>query len=454
MVTEEPIAAVADQARRPTVHLVLNWWTLLPLALASLLPWLLIAALLASRNATSGKSNSSRGDENAGQSDGPTSAADRAATWSPADRLPQEWVAGKKGPWGQIESMVFALDVPDEFLLLPAPNQPPIRWSFPGHSKEQVLATLHAVGMPEEDIKKLNDSAPWSNADGVTAVEPGDPLILSLAPEVRAKLYAILAAFPQNAPHVDPVWFRPEGTDWRWEDSGLAAESIALLKRLLYPQGEHALLFADFEPALRSLPSDAERRRFMKVLSRKRCVLAKLRIEPDMDVEQLARYWGIGGRRKDIFPFLNALHRVEQGCTLNIVCLLPDFARDHLYSHPFAAADDTMVKQDAFWSAFNFFNDPPDNHFSEMEYVKEVLVRDYYEIEGPSQLGDLIFVTADNKNVVHVAAYVADDLVFTKNGDDFRQPWLLMHIASMMETFAVKHPNGPLKQQFYRKKSL
>ncbi len=154
-------------------------------------------------------------------------------------------------------------------------------------------------------------------------------------------------------------------------------------------------------------------------------------------------------------PLLGALHRIEKGCKVNVIYLLPNFARDHVYRHPYTSADDKSVKQDCFWSAFNFFNDPPDNRFNEMDYVREVLDRDYYEIQAPSQLGDLVFLTAGNKAVIHVAVYVADDLVFTKNGEDFRQPWVLMHMAGMLETYAVKYPhNGDLKPQFFRKKSL
>ena len=57
--------------------------------------------------------------------------------------------------------------------------------------------------------------------------------------------------------------------------------------------------------------------------------------------------------------------------------------------------------------------------------------------------------------MIHAAAYVADDLVFTKNGEDFRQPWILMHMADMLETYAVKYPDrDALKPQFFRKRNL
>ena len=364
-------------------------------------------------------------------------------------------MSGKKGPWGQIETMLFAIDLPDEFVFVPSADQAPVRWSFPGYTKEQVLSTLRSVGLPEDDVKKLDVSAKWTSDDGVAAVEPGDPLILSLTPEVRSKLYAILVTFPQNGRQIDPIWFRDGLIDWRLQGSELAPESIALLKRLLYPQGEKTLLFADFEPALRSLPNDAERKLFMKTLSRKRTVRARVRLDGDADVEKISQYWGLGGRHKDLFPFLSALHRVENG-KVNVVFLLPNFARDHLYRYPFSAPDDKGVKQDCFWSAFNFFSDVPDNRINDFGYMEDVLRRDYYQIQEPSQLGDLVFLAiGEKKSVIHVAAYVADDLVFTKNGEDFRQPWILMHMADMLETYAVKYPNsGELQPQYFRKKTL
>ena len=443
MLTEESAPAVARKAERAVVHLVFSRWMILLLAIAVVLPWLIVVFLSARGHAPSGTAQSW------------PAATTSAAGWTLADPRPGEWVEGKKGPWGQIESMLVTLDVPDESLFVPPASQPPIRWSFPGYGKEKVLTTLRSAGVPEDEVKKLDSSGKWSSDNNIASVEPGDRLILSLAPEVRSKLYAILVGFPQNTRQIDPIWFWPGLIDWQVQDSGLAPESIALLKRLLYPQGENALLFADLEPVLRSLPDDAERRRFAKAVSRKRTVLARLKIGPDSDVEAMSRYWGIGGRRKDVFSLLSALDRVRKGCSLNIVCLLPDFPRDHLYSFPLIAASDKGVNQDCFWTAFNFFNDPPDNRFGDMGYVREVLDRDYYKILEPSQLGDLVLVTAENGTVLHMASYVADDLVFTKNGRDISQPWVFMHMAGLMQLYtAISPPDKPLQPQFFRKKGL
>ena len=102
--------------------------------------------------------------------------------------------------------MLLAIDVPDEFVLVPP--APPVRWSFPGYTKEKVLATLRSVGVSENEVHSLDSSSTWSSADGVVSVEPGDPLILGLAPHVRSRLYSLLVEFPQNVRRGNPVWFR------------------------------------------------------------------------------------------------------------------------------------------------------------------------------------------------------------------------------------------------------
>ena len=378
-----------------------------------------------------------------------------AADETPSSPPPEKWVLGKMGPWGKIETLLFSIDLPDEFVYVPGPEEPPVRWSFPGSTKEKVLATLRSVGVPEQDVKSLDSHAAWGSVGGVVTVEPGDGLILSLAPKSVRNCMPFWSAFRKTDSRSTPSGFGPAKLIGGWPAAGWQTDSIGLLKHLLYAQGENKLLFADFEPALRRLPSDAERRRFMKTISRKRAVLACLTLDRGTDIDKIVQYWGVGGQRKDLLPLLTAVHRVETGCKLNLVYLLPDFVREHLYRHPFISADAKAVKQDCFWSAFNFFNNPPDDHFNDMGYVRQVLERDYYQVQEPSQLGDLILVTAENNTVIHAAAYVADDLVFTKNGDDFRQPWMLMHMNDMLDTYAVKYPvTGALKPQYFRKKGL
>jgi hypothetical protein len=363
-------------------------------------------------------------------------------------------VSGNPGAWGQLEYRPIKIDLPDEFVFVPPPNQPPVRWFFHGFTKEQALEFLQSSGITPAQ-RALIDKAAWkSEAEGV-AVEPGDEFILSLSSKSRATIYQRLVEFDENSRQIDPVWFRTGQVDERLKDCGLSPASVELLKSLLYPQGESMLLFADFEPALRRLPNDQERHLFMNAVSRKRTLLAGLHINADTNLEAVIDYWGTGGRKKDVAPLLHAL-RHEGDAKINIVCILPHFPREHLYTYPFSnSLDGTSPKQDCFWSATNFFNETPDNRVNDMNYLRDLLKSDYAPITKPTQLGDLIFLATEKDAVIHAAAYIADDIVFTKNGESYTQPWILMHMDDMMDTYVVKHPSsGTLKPVYYRKKSL
>ena len=49
--------------------------------------------------------------------------------------------------------------------------------------------------------------------------------------------------------------------------------------------------------------------------------------------------------------------------------------------------------------------------------------------------GDILLLMNDRNEIKHSAVYLADDLVFTKNGNNYRQPWMLMHIPDLLATY-------------------
>ena len=341
---EENGPANPGKPGRAVVHLMLSRRILVLVTMAIALPWVVIAGFLVSRNAPrnsrslpvayiparAGASNqvvhsalrdlkpapfSPRTDtEISGQNSGSdnsaaTLVADRSVLGaSPSDPPPHVWTAGKKGPWGQIETMLFDIDVPDELLLASQAGQSPVCWHFPGHSREKVLAVLRSAGLPEDEVKTLDESGHWSSADGVTSVEPGDRLVLSLSPAVRAKLYALLVSYPQNArvrSRLVSPWQCQLAVARRRAGAGVGgtAEAAAL------PAGREDALVCRFRSGLAEVARRWRTTAFRETISRKRAVLARLWVDRDVDPEQLAQYWGIGGRRKDLLPLLGAVPR-------------------------------------------------------------------------------------------------------------------------------------------------
>jgi hypothetical protein len=364
-------------------------------------------------------------------------------------------VESNAGAWGKLLYMDVMIDIPDEFVMIPPADQAPVRWFFKDYSRDQVIGVLKSAGVSQDQIDSLPPGSAWTSADNGSWLAPGDDLILTLKPEGRSKIYSILVAFPENSDLLDPIWFRPETLDKQLAESGLSSASVKLLKSLLYRNGSELLLFADKDAALRQIPGDGEKRLFIKTISRKSTLMARLRLDDKSDIESLASYWGAGGRRKDILPLMKSLQRVEGGLNMSVVYLMPPFIRNRLYTYPFPSSDPQAAKQDCFWSAFNALNARIDDRFSDLEYTHQLLVSDYYAIAQPSQLGDLVFLSDSDNAAIHAAVYIADDIVFTKNGFHCTQPWILMHLKDMVETYAARLPLGKkINVLYFRQKDM
>lgn len=362
----------------------------------------------------------------------------------PAGSVTPGITEGKPGPWGQMQYVPIVLEIPDEYLFVNQAAQKTDTWTFTGKSRDAAMAFLRSCGFDETQLSSIA-RCEWSDFAGSSSVQPSDEVILSLSSEVRAALYNALALEKANATSIDPYWYRPGKVDFRLRGSDLAPESLSLFKNLLYPSRDGtALLFTDVGPALRAIADPAEQKKFAKAISRKRSLMARLSIHADSDIEAIAAYWGVDGRQKDLVPFLNSLKYnveagVEEPSRMNIVTLLPSFARERLYNHAYATQTSvTSHQEDCFWTAFNFFSSYPDNQVNDMKYLQRVLERDYYKISEPTKLGDLILITDDTGDAVHAANYIADDIVFTKNGVNFTQPWILLPMQDMLETYRIK----------------
>jgi hypothetical protein len=51
--------------------------------------------------------------------------------------------------------------------------------------------------------------------------------------------------------------------------------------------------------------------------------------------------------------------------------------------------------------------------------------------------GDLIFLLNKRGDAIHSAVYLADDIVFTKNGNNSAQPWMLMHLKDLVAEYTT-----------------
>jgi hypothetical protein len=163
---------------------------------------------------------------------------------------------------------------------------------------------------------------------------------------------------------------------------------------------------------------------------------------------QFAEYWSSGRRRKDVQPLLQSLARHPGGMPIDVVHLLPRFARGLLYTYP---DPDSPAENaaDCHWTSMNFFKDPPEARFGDIAYLRDILMKTYTPVRGAPTMGDLLMLTRADGEVIHSCTYVGDDIVFTKSGQSAAVPWTLTTIQDL-QAFYPEEP--PLQVRVFRLK--
>ena len=219
----------------------------------------------------------------------------------------------------------------------------------------------------------------------------------------------------------------------------------ALLEPLIYRDGDF-LHFADSQWIRAQVGDPEELRRMAKVLLRQRTVLVRLRIDDASEVERLAEYWGRGGRRTDLRPLLESVAGTGEDRSIDIIHLLPAFARDHLYRYPRITTGDLDkgLLANCLWSALNFFAVVPDDRFTDVNAALTSLRNDYYVVQTDAQLGDVVAFLDEDGDLFHVAVQVADGLVFSKNGTSPMAPWAFQTVDQLKGYYRARSANPRL----------
>lgn len=367
----------------------------------------------------------------------------------PAAQRPFDSGRALEGPWGELETQDIDLEQPLEYVAFEETTFKPPAWHFPGTSPSEARHLMAGCGMTGDQVESaMAGSRVVYDATG-TVVTPGEELVLSLSREVRGCLYALLARWTENPLMRQPYHLSNPDYARRMAGAGVDEGSIRRLAALLYPRGGNTC-FSDLELVLGHIDSEDVRLALLKELSHQTATLASLRLRPGCDIDKILGYWaGVPGvRAKDLRPLLESIRDTPGGGSLNLIYVLPPFARSRLFTFPMPdGAGET--RGDCHWSALNFFNDPPDERLKDIEFASAFVRDTYYPIGRPSRCGDLVFLLDENGGVVHSAVFLADDLVFTKNGINFGQPWILMRLKRLLQVYTF---SSEPKVVYYRRK--
>jgi hypothetical protein len=337
----------------------------------------------------------------------------------------------KAGPWGQLTVTPIVISPPIEYIprTWGSPDVSP--WYLPRMTARELEQFLSSFGLDRDAIARLSSTMRPEPRTGGVVVRPDPDVLRRLDPQGRARLYQELGKSQLNHDQKTSYRYFAASPDAWFSSSLISPETRRLVEPLLYRKGDF-LFFADIQ-LVRSALSPDELQRLAKVLLRQATMLVRLRIADATQVAPMAEYWGRGGRRTDIRPLLESIAGAGADGSIDISHLLPSFAREHLYRYPRITVTDLQkpLLANCLWTALNFFNADPDDRFLDEHFSLERLKEDYYLVHDGFQLGDIVAFRDGEGNLFHLAVYLADDLVFGKNGTTPLAPWTILPLERL-----------------------
>jgi hypothetical protein len=386
-----------------------------------------------------------------GATDQGSSAGEDASTKTAGEGL-RKVIKGNPGPWGEMEYHATFLQAPDSLIeLLNVPSQTTI-WRFPGLGKKAASDLLKSCNPgPELELSLLEDSL-WDedSPDGIRFFPPAK-IIATLTVESRQNLYRELRRWKENSYHWSPLIIE-SGTVREWfAESGLREKLVSEIERTAYPIGD-ALAFSDLPYLIGWSETDEEDRQIMKMMTRTKTLMVRLRLGPESDLDSLRDYWSMGSLRNDAIPLLESLVLSQEEDLLDIAHLLPPLPRKLLYTFPSIGMGISGGYPDSLWTAANFLSYRPDSSSFGAAALLRTMEKHYDRVEDEYRFGDVLLLRrGDGKGALRAVVYIADGIVFTKSGRQMSRPWVLTKLDRVAASVKRQPEIEPIVEAWRRR---
>lgn len=353
----------------------------------------------------------------------------------------------KSATYGDITIRAIYLEAPSYLIeLVGKPSSKP-RWAFANGTDASVRALFQRAGIPADIQTRLLDPAQRQQQDGALVIFPTVDDLIALTPEMRSVVYLELAKCDLNEFHQNPIFvIGADLEDWL-RQSKLSDKQKELFRKMVWRRGR-ALAFSDLRTLLLFSQSPEEVTQVFKTITRTRALLLTLRLPPNTDITALSNYWSGGFVDADTLPLLQAANQRDSVTEIDVSHLLPALARRRLYTFP--TLDQTVNGRlpDCHWTSLNFFNNTPRSYYLDTRLAAGALLSQYERVNAPYRFGDVLaFVSSDS--VLHSCVFIADDIVYTKNGENILAPWVFQRMDDVM---AIYQPDTSVQIQGYRLK--
>ena len=345
----------------------------------------------------------------------------------------------EEGPWGKLRCIPIYLEAPngmvDEIAL---PRSRP-RWAFPRNVEAQLPTFFETAGLPEDFVAELLNPESRTYHEDMLYIFPSVKQLEAMTPSMRELIYPDLARFPENRFHHYPILFTSRTANEWLATCSLRPELIAKIKRMTWMR-DGVIAFSDVSALIAQAESHSEARQIHKFCSRNRAIMVQLELTDDTDVEALLDYWTLHSkpRRKSIEPIIRSVRELKGVKYLPLAHVLPPLARKLVYTYP----DSAFLKEDLLpfchWTALNFFNYEPDHALANERFAASFVNENFTQVTPPYSYGDMICFVSNGDSVFHSCIYLAADLVYTKNGENRFNPWLIMPFEDVKSRYTFQ----------------
>lgn len=355
------------------------------------------------------------------------------------------------GPWGSLNYFYFYLEAPMHLIEVFPLRNPRTRWAVPLKFENEFRSVLEGAGLSPSQRSSLFNPNNLGVGDGLYAIFPPKEVLESLAPEPRGVIYNYLSRFSENPDIQNPVRIRSGSVDEWASGTSMRPELIAQMRAMTYHRG-NLMLFADFPYLISQAQSEEEARVLQRHSSRVRSMVVRLNVKNSPPVSEIMPYWttGLGLRRKEIEPLIQAAMDTPGVTGLDLVHLLPPLPRKVLYTYPDVSMAVEGVLPDCHWTALNFFNYNPETIYLDEFFAASRLMSGFDQIQPPYRFGDVLVFVTEEMNAHHSCIYIAADIVYTKNGRSLYAPWTMLHLRDVESTYP-DFEGKPLRIQGFRR---
>lgn len=371
--------------------------------------------------------------------------AQDAIKLSPLPKLLEET---SSGPWGTLEYYKVRLSCPPQYLsLVPVPSAQ-TEWIFPYETEEELLQALAEDGMSFEEIAYLLKDRHLIITEEFMRIFPSPEVITGMPAALRSKFYRILARFPQNTFHHRPAFLNTANVSLYFKDSDLSVTILQKIALLAYPSPSgHGFFLSDIPYLLKEADGSEAERRILNALLRVPALMVRLNLSKVESVEGVSNYWKSRFRNKQIAPLFDSIMANPHIQRIDIGHLLPPTARQNLNSFPGMGEGLSGSSPDWFWTCYNFFRFTPVNVYANLEGRDELLAKEFSRGTAPYEFGDMLLLKSQGRTI-HGCIYIAEDIVYTKNGAGLLVPTILMKLQDMVSYHDLE---GDIALEIYRK---